>query len=327
MVRIAVGSLVVVAALMRAPSAHAQTAEDQATARALFDEARELMKTGHYEDACPKLEAAGKLYPGSGVLLNLGDCYEHVGRTASAWTEFAEAASAAARTGRSADQAEAERRKAAVESKLSRIAVRVKSNAAGLVVKRDGTPLDPAAWGDAVPVDPGKHEVTAEAPGREAWSGQVDLEELGRTVTVEVPELDMAPVQAQGPSSGAGAQENAGTPSGIAEQPSSAPAAGYWTARRVIGVSLVGAGAVGVGVGTVLGLVAKSQFDKANNESNPSSKTSDSSTAVSTGNVGTIVGIVGAVVGVGGLVLWLTAPSAQVQVGATAGAAVLRGSF
>lgn len=325
--RLAVGSLTVLVALARAPAAFAQTAEDQASARALFDEGRELMKTGHYEDACPKLDAASKLYPGSGVLLNLGDCYEHVGRTASAWNEFAEAASAAARAGRSADQAEAERRKAAVEPKVSRIAVRVKSDAAGLVVKRDGTALDPAAYGDAVPVDPGKHEITAEAPGREPWSGQVDLEELGKTVTVEVPELDVAPASVQGQAQAPSSQTSAVVPAGPVEHPMPLQTPGYWTARRAIGVSLAGAGAVGLGVGAALGLVARSQFDRASGEQDASSRSADSKTAVSTGNVGTVVGIVGAVVGVGGLVLWLTAPSARVQVGATAGAAVLRGSF
>ncbi len=320
--RIALGSLIAAAALTLAPEVRAQTAEDQATARALFDEARELMRTGHYEDACPKLDAASKLYPGSGVLLNLGDCYEHVGRTASAWNEFAEASSAAARSGRSADQSEAERRRAAIEPKLSRIAVHVKSNAAGLVVKRDGVPLDSAAWGDAVPVDPGMHVVTAEAPGRQPWSGQVDLEELGKTVTVEVPELDVARVPARSPTAVPVTTQNRGP----AEQVPATPVPGYWTARRAIGISIVGAGAVGVGVGAVLGLVAKSQWDKANDE-RTASRSTDSSTAVSTGNVGTVVGIVGAAVAAGGLVLWLTAPSARVQVGATAGAAVLRGSF
>lgn len=319
--RIALGSLAVAAALTFAPAARAQTAEDQVTARALFEEARELMRTGHYDDACPKLDAASKLYPGSGVLLNLGDCYEHVGRTASAWNEFAEASSSAAHAGRDADRAEAERRKAALEPKLSRIAIRVKSDAAGLVVKRDGTPLDSAAWGEAVPVDPGKHTVTAEAPGRQPWSQQVDLEELGKTVTVDVPELDVSPVQVQPQVE----PTNVVAPAAPVEPPPPAQP-GYWTPRRVIGASLVGAGAVGTGVGVVLGLVARSQYQTALDEP-PAKQVTDSRSAYSLGNVGTVVGLVGAAVGVGGLVLWLTAPSAQVQVGATAGAAVLRGRF
>src|SRR6202040_2283990 len=117
------------------------------TARALFNEARELMKAGQYDEACPKLEAATRLHEGSGLLLNLGDCYEHIGRTASAWTEFGEAASAAERLGRAMDQAEAPKRRPAMEPRLSRLAIRVSKEARGLVVKRDGTALDRGAWG------------------------------------------------------------------------------------------------------------------------------------------------------------------------------------
>ena len=75
-------------------------AEDQAAARALFNEGRELLTAGRYAEACPKFEAARKLYASAGILLNLGDCYERLGRTASAWTEFGEAVSLARRTAR-----------------------------------------------------------------------------------------------------------------------------------------------------------------------------------------------------------------------------------
>ena len=64
-----------------APVARAQ-AEDQAAARALFDEGRALMKAGQYADACPKLEAARRLFTSAGILLNLADCHEKIGRTA-----------------------------------------------------------------------------------------------------------------------------------------------------------------------------------------------------------------------------------------------------
>ena len=84
----------------------------------------------------PKLEAASKLYSGAGVLLNLGDCYEHLGRTASAWNEFGEAASTAERAGRPTDMAEALHRQRLVEPRLCRLAVSVSSRAPGLVVTR-----------------------------------------------------------------------------------------------------------------------------------------------------------------------------------------------
>src|SRR5688572_27022649 len=88
------------AALTVTPPAHAQ-AENQAAARALFEEARDLAKAGNYSAACPKFEAANRLYASPGALLNLADCYEHLGRTASAWSQFGEAASVAERADRS----------------------------------------------------------------------------------------------------------------------------------------------------------------------------------------------------------------------------------
>src|SRR5262249_12581297 len=142
-----------------------------------------------YAEACPKLQAAAKLYAGSGVLLNLGDCYEHAGRTASAWTEFREAAYAATGAGRADDLAEANRRQAALEPRLSRLTIRVAHGAPDLVVRRDGKVVDVAAWGTALPVDPGAHALSAEASGRAPWSASVSVTEPGATVVVDVPEL------------------------------------------------------------------------------------------------------------------------------------------
>src|SRR5262245_2191529 len=127
---------ILIVACVHAGSADAQV-EDEAGARALFNEARELMRTGNYDAACPKLEATRRLYAGSGVLLNLGDCYEHLGRTASAWTTFGEAASTAARLGRAEDETEAKRRQAAIEPRLSRLSIRIMKETPQLRVKRD----------------------------------------------------------------------------------------------------------------------------------------------------------------------------------------------
>jgi hypothetical protein len=174
--------------------AHAQ-AEDQAAARELFNEGRELLKDGRYADACPKFEAARKLYESAGIVLNLGDCYEHVGRTASAWTEFGEAVAIAQRTGRSAEAAEAAKRQAAIEPALARLVVRVTRLSPGLSVSRDGAALPSAAWGAAIPIDPGSHEVRATAPGRQQWSTTVTIPAAGR-ISVDVPELDLQPAEA-----------------------------------------------------------------------------------------------------------------------------------
>jgi uncharacterized protein HemY len=72
---------------------------DKATAEALFAEGRRLMSSGNYATACQKFAASQKLDPALGTSLNLADCYDKSGRTASAWAESRDAAAAAHRVG------------------------------------------------------------------------------------------------------------------------------------------------------------------------------------------------------------------------------------
>jgi hypothetical protein len=288
------------AALLHAGQAAAQTsAQDQATARALFIEARQLMKAGRYPEACVKFESASRLFEGSGLLLNLGDCYEHLGRTASAWTEFGAAIAASERAGRADDAAEARRRQSALEPRLSRLRIRVKVDAPELVVRRDGSELARGAWGEAVPVDPGQHVVTAEWPEGVAWRGAAVVSEPGATVTVEVPELHRAPSPAR---------PQLAPPT----EPAAAP--GYWTGRRIAAASQTTLGALGMVAGGVIALVAKTKDATAETET--TNRHADSISATNLGNVATVVVGVSAVVTAAGFVLWLTAPDARVQVGA-----------
>jgi hypothetical protein len=295
-------------ATMGASSLAAAQAESEAAARELFNEARELAGKGQYAPACPKLEAASRLYRGSGLLITLGDCYEHLGRTASAWTTFGDAASVAAAIGRSDDEAEAKRRQRALEPRLSRLAIHVSNGAEGLTIARDGVSLDAAAWGAPIPVDPGTHTVSARAPGRAPWSTSIAVTQTGQTVTVDVPDVAPAALAPVPPLAS----------SPIAKEPDSDHNAGasvpYWTGLRIAGVTIAGAGVLAVGAGGVLGLVAKSRYDSATGEMG-AAQHDDSVTAVDQANAATWVMSVGAVVAAAGVVVWLTArgPAAVVQ--------------
>lgn len=271
-------------ALALAPAvARADTQEDQAAARALFTEARALMQAGKHEAACPKLEAARRLYAGSGVLLNLGDCYEHLGRTASAFQAFVEAGVAAARLNRPDDEAEAKRRRAQLEPTLPRIIVRVARAAPSETVKRDGVLVEPAVWGAALAADPGAYTFTAEAPDRRPKTVTVQLA-AAQTVTLEIPEL--APL--------------------VTPTPTPGP---YFTARRVIGLATLGAGAAAMGVSFGVALDAKGRYDAALVEAG-ARRHDDSVSAVAQANVATGLFVAGAAIAALGLVVWLTAPSA-----------------
>src|SRR4028119_2038497 len=79
-----------------APAAIAQTSRStNSEAAALFNNARALMERGKYAEACPVFEKVQALQAGIGVTFNLADCHEHIGRTASAWAGFQDAAAAA----------------------------------------------------------------------------------------------------------------------------------------------------------------------------------------------------------------------------------------
>src|SRR5580700_7484247 len=72
-------------------TAAAQATTDSAKAEALFREASRLLAKKQYPEACAKFAESKRLEPGIGVTLYLGDCYERVGRTASAWAAFRDA--------------------------------------------------------------------------------------------------------------------------------------------------------------------------------------------------------------------------------------------
>src|SRR5689334_20626402 len=92
--------LLLVLGLLWTSLAQAQTsAADKAAAEALFDEGVKLLQKGKYEEACKKLEASERVDSGIGTLLYLADCYEKLGKTASAWATFRAAASKAQSAG------------------------------------------------------------------------------------------------------------------------------------------------------------------------------------------------------------------------------------
>jgi len=290
----AVAAACAVAVLAAASGARAQS-EDQAAARALFDEGRKLLKAGQASAACPKLEAAKQLYVSAGILLNLADCYEKVGRTASAWTEFGEAATVAKRSSRPEDAQEAKRRQNALEPRLARLTVRVPHAAPGLTVQRDDATLASAAWGAALPVDPGKHSVRAEAPGFEPWTASVTISQPGQVEVVEVPELRALVRPTSPPPPRADAPEKVDRP---VEATATRDAGAATPARggRALPWGLVGGGAIlAVGGGTLM-LVESSRASNARTNHDPSAYDA-TRTPWTVGLVGAIVGVVGAAAG------------------------------
>lgn len=171
-------------------AAAAPTPQARAAAQALFDEGRELMEQGRAEDACPRFEESARLEPGLGTRFHLANCYEVLGKLASAHTLFLDVAAEAAVRNQPERERVARERAQAVEPRLARLTIEVPfSPSPALRVERDGVPVGTAQWGLPVPVDPGVHRVIASAPGREPWTADIDVPSEGGVTRVNVPPL------------------------------------------------------------------------------------------------------------------------------------------
>lgn len=151
------------------------SAQDPAAAEVLFQEGRRLMAEGRVAAGCEKLKESFALDAMSGTLLNLADCYEKAGKTATAWARFRNAASLAQSQNKVEQAAEANRRVKALESQLSYITIVVSDPVPGLEVRRNDLEVTPGMFGIAVPVDPGEVEVVAAAPGYKSVRMTVEL--------------------------------------------------------------------------------------------------------------------------------------------------------
>jgi hypothetical protein len=299
-----------------ASPAHAQGA-NEAAATALFDEGRKLMAERRWSDACPKLAESQRLAPSGGTLLNLADCYEHTGQTASAWAAWKDVAARANAAGKGDVEKRAVGRAAALEPSLAKltIAVDAGSDVAGLDVKRDGVAVGHAEFGAAIPVDPGPHVVEATAPKKKAFTARVDVapKQTDARVTVALEDEPQQVAPAPGPGSGAVPGPGAHAQPGP-EQPASAGG----SPLRTVGIVVGAAGLGGVVVGSVFGLVAKSKNDQALQPQNCRTPTlctqtglSLTSDAKSAATVSTVAFAAGGVLVATGAVLWLVAPSSS----------------
>lgn len=168
--------------LLLATPAHAQRAE----ADAAFERGRQLMKDGDYAAACEAFEASLKFEHTIGTLYNLGLCHERLGKLATAYTELKQVAATDTNKGRAADAA---KRVAAIEPRLTKMRLAIAEPAPGLVVERDGLDVT-ALVGQEVPVDPDAYTFTASAPGRKTHTQQVDLRRESATIDVAIPALE-----------------------------------------------------------------------------------------------------------------------------------------
>ncbi|MBI5537272.1 MAG: hypothetical protein HY898_31410 [Deltaproteobacteria bacterium] len=227
-------------------------AQDTVVAEALFNQGLAQLDSGDFASACPKLQESYRLDPKPGALFALADCNARWGKVASAVAHYQDYLGmvmrlSAPQQARHRDRvAKARAEIAAIKPSVPELEL-VLPNAAppGTVVKRDGVELGPAALGTSLPVDPGRHEITTQAPGGKVVSTWVEIALRDKKTLVLVVAPPPAPPAAPARSASPPAYSQPGS-------------SGAWTTAAWIAG---GVGALGVLAGSVTGLLVFGKKD------------------------------------------------------------------
>jgi len=314
-------------------------AERESEAEKRFREGRSAFESKDFATACPKFVQSQKLDPQPGTLLNLGICEERRGNLVAATDALRKVTEQLPANDERV--AIAREHLIAVEARFPRLTVKLSPNApAGTRVARDGVEMPSAAFGQAQPVEPGERVLVVTAPGHAAQTFSVKLDEN------QEKELVVEPGPGEGPASTTTRPGGDGSAAGMGASSGPTSSGGPRSSSRTLGYVLGGAGLVGIGVGTVFGMMTLGDVSDAKDDPElcPNKVCSEAGrdkvdSAATKGWVSTIaLGAGAAALGVG-LVLVLTSPSTAEEptrtgvlhvaplVGATAGGLAVDGRF
>lgn len=284
------------------------TANEKATAEALFQRGVALAEAGRYTEACKQFDGSLQIDPALGTVFRLADCYERIGRTASAWALFSEAQARAKAAEQAQRQRIAEERAASLATRLSKLALELGDNVgvAGVELRLNDVLVPSASWGLELPVDPGVQRLSLTAPGRQPWQGSVTVADGPSTRHFTLPEL--APVAqpttvGHAPPLAAPARATAAP-----EEPGTYPA---WLGYAVGGVGLAGLGVAGIFGYRAYDLNDRSLEECSSLDANACTSRGDSlrDDARSAGVTSTVFAVAGGALLAGGLTLVLLRPS------------------
>jgi hypothetical protein len=211
-------------------------AENGPGAEVAFQRGHTLFNEGKYGDACAAFEQSEKLDPQLATQFDLAQCWEKLGKLASAWAAFREVAQ---RDTNKARRDRASTRAAALEPKLSKVHLHATA-VPGFAVTSNGDDVTNLLDLDT-PVDPGTYRLVASATGYRTWSAQIEITEPGKTVAVDVPALDKivhaAPVRPADPVRRVDAPRSS-------------------TAHTAIAIGLAGTSVIALGTGVALAVQA-----------------------------------------------------------------------
>ena len=267
-------------------------------AQVRFEEGRALVKGGHPAEAIPKFIASIATEPTVAALLNLADCYERIGKLASAHARFRQAQELAKDKDPMRSE-EARKRAEILEPRLSTITLLPPPQTEGVRVWVDGVEITAAEWGKPKPYDAGSHEVIAQDTHGTRRTATVVLgAEAARVTTpIELPTI----------------AATVGPPP---------PGASGSSTARTAGLVVGGVGVAALITGTVTGILALGATSDlkdscANYPQCPADRRGEltdlDARARRFGTISTITIIAGAVLLATGAVMVLTAPAAQTQ--------------
>ena len=297
-------------------------AQDVATAEALFNHGLADMKAERYAVGCPALAESQRLDPLAGTLFTLSQCEVRWGRTVTAVTRLGDYLKLYERMTPDQKARQSERRKVAKEQ-LDKLTLEVPELTlslppgapAGTVVKRDGAVVAGAALGIALPVDPGDHLVSTQAPGGDLWEQRITLAKGEKKPLVL--EVKAAPTVEARPAVAVPAL--VATPEPANQDALPRDAAPGTSSRRVAVYATGGVGVAGLVLGSVMGGLVLGKKSIIETHCRPAIKVSDptrcdpigldaAGSAKTLGLVSTI-GFAAGLAGVGtALVLLLTEP-------------------
>lgn len=292
-------AIVVAIGLGHARNAWAQeSGANAAAAEALFQEGRALLIAGKVDEACPKLEESQRLDPATGTLMAVALCREQQGKLASAWAAFADIQARSRLDGRADRERIAREHGASLRPRLSSLTLVVPketADAGGFAISLDGMSIGRGAWNVPIPIDGGDHVIGATATGRKPWSTSISVGGERDHARVAVPALSplVAPAPRMNLDPTAGGATN-GRP------------------QRIIGLSLVGAGLLGLGTAALVALDAKGDYDAAvagcPGGACPPDLAARARDAQDQGDMASVIAIAAGVVAIGGAALWFWSP-------------------
>lgn len=176
------------------------------TAAELFDRGTQHMDGKRYAQACPLLAESYRLDPQLGALFTLAECEAKRGRIATAMARYEEYLELYAKLppGKKARQGD---REMIARAQVKALAAEVPQlvlmlpvvTAVETVVKLDGVMVAAASLGSAMPVDPGHHLITTQAPGGVETKTLVKLEKRQKKrLVLGVQEAPTANAESEG---------------------------------------------------------------------------------------------------------------------------------